>query len=174
MKVLDAGCGTGVVTKAMYKVIQKRKMSGALFHAFDFTQAMLDLFKLWIGKNHPSGIELNKVDVLNLDQLPHNWSDYDLIVSSAMLEHLDKSEISDALSNLRKLLKKDGVILVFITKQGFIMRWLVHVWWKANMYKEDEIRTVFQKAGYSSVRLKRFPFPYNYVNIWGHVIEARV
>lgn len=173
MKILDAGCGTGAVTRAMHKITEQNSISGVTFHSFDLTRAMLDIFQRWINKQSVLNIELKKADILKPDQLPNNWGKYDLIVSSAMLEHLKKGEILGALKNLRKLLDDEGIILVFITKQSFLMKWLVQFWWNANMYRKAEIRQVFEEANYESIKFRKFPFPYCYVNHWGYIVEAR-
>ena len=99
-RILDAGCGTGNATRALYTISRENGYEDVIFHAFDLTQAMLDLFQQWIKKVGANNVTLKQADVLNLDQLPSDWNEYDLIVSSAMLEHLPKDRIRQALSGL--------------------------------------------------------------------------
>src|SRR4030095_3281482 len=44
LRVLDAGCGTGVITLALHDAIRQRGSEPGTFHAFDLTPAMLDRF----------------------------------------------------------------------------------------------------------------------------------
>lgn len=173
-KILDAGCGTGLLTRVLTGIAKKEKFEGIKYHGFDLTQAMLDLFKQWIPKGYDQTIMLQKADVLLLDeQLPKDWKDYDLIVSSAMLEYIPKPKISQAIRNLSNLLKEDGTILIFITKRNLLMRLLIKIWWKANMYDKNEIKQVLIEAGFKEVNFKKFLFPYWHLNSWGFIIEAK-
>jgi ubiquinone/menaquinone biosynthesis C-methylase UbiE len=174
IKILDAGCGTGLLTRILSDIAKKENFEGIKYHGFDLTQAMLDLFKQWIPKGNDKTISLKKADVLLLDeQLPEDWQNYDLIVSSAMLEYIPKNKIRQAIRNLCRLLKDDGTILIFITKKNLLMRLLIKMWWKANIYDQAEIREVLLDSGFKKVIFKNFPSPYWHLNIWGFIIEAK-
>lgn len=174
IKVLDAGCGSGIITRVLTGIAKKKKLKGIQYHGFDLTQAMLDLFKQWISRGNDKNISLTKADVLFLDkQLPEDWQNYDLIVSSAMLEYIPKNKVRQAVSNLGDRLKSNGTILIFITKRNLLMRLLINMWWKANMYEKDEIRQVLSDSGFREVTFKKFLFPYWHLNQWGFIIEAK-
>jgi 2-polyprenyl-3-methyl-5-hydroxy-6-metoxy-1,4-benzoquinol methylase len=86
---------------------------------------MLELFRQWINKEGVQDIQLQKANALDLEnQLPRDWLDYDLIVCSAMLEYIPKEKLGQALGNLRKLLNRNGHLLVFVTKRTWITRWI--------------------------------------------------
>lgn len=156
LKILDAGCGTGIVTRVLYDIAREKGYEGITFHGFDITPAMLDIFREWIAKKRAKGISLEQADVLNLKNLPPNWKEYDLIVSSGMLEYLPKDKMRQALNNLRQLLKKDGRLLVFITRRNVATKLLVELWWKANIYDEKEIKQIFQEIGFSELKYTSF------------------
>jgi cyclopropane fatty-acyl-phospholipid synthase-like methyltransferase len=107
------------------------------------------------------------------EQLPKDWRHYDLIVSSAMLEYVPKNKIRQALANLGALLKGDGTILICITKRNVLMRLLIKMWWKANMYDKEEIKHVLQDAGFNKIKFKKFALPYWHLNLWGFIVEAK-
>lgn len=173
-KILDAGCGTGIVTRVLYDIANKQKLKGITFHGFDLTQAMLDLFKQWMSTKKVRNISLKKADVLILkEQLPKEWKNYDLIVSSAMLEYIPKEKMKKALNNLREKLKDDGVFLLFITKNNFFNKIFINQLWQANMYEKEEIKKILLATDYKKITFKRFPFPYSYLNHWGFIIEAK-
>jgi cyclopropane fatty-acyl-phospholipid synthase-like methyltransferase len=174
MKILDAGCGTGIVSRMLYEIAQEDNLQGIKYHGFDITKAMLFLFKKWIALEKVKNISLEKADVLQLNkQLPSSWNNYDLIVSSAMLEYLPKNKIAKAIQGLSTRLKEDGTILIFITKKNFLMNLLIKIWWKANMYEEQEIKDILSNSGLKNVTFKKFPISHWYLNTWGFVIEAK-
>jgi len=172
MKVLDAGCGTGIVTKVLYKLALEKSYEQSSFHAFDLTENTLDIFREWIKAQGAANIELRQADVLELGLLPLHWNEFDLVVSSTMLEYLPKHKIGNALENLKKLLRDKGLLLVFITKRSFITKLLAGRWWKTNTYKKSEIESLFHKAGFESIEFKRF----SQTSWWANyitVIEAK-
>lgn len=172
-KILDAGCGSGIMTRNLYEIGKKKKLNGLKFHAFDLTQKMLDLFEDWIKKEKAKNIELKRADVLDLSRLPKAWKDYDLVVSSAMLEYLPKNKIRKALKNLRRLMKDGGTIFVFITRKNFLMKLLIKKWWKANAYSKQEMKKIFRDSGFREIKFRKFSAPYNHLNVWGFIVEAR-
>jgi SAM-dependent methyltransferase len=42
MKILDSGCGTGSVTKALHRHALRQSLDGISYHAFDLTPAMFE------------------------------------------------------------------------------------------------------------------------------------
>ena len=156
MSILDAGCGTGIITKTLYQLAKEKNHKYIEFHAFDLTANMLEIFKQWIKEQGASNIELAQADVLKIEALPPDWKEHDLIVTSTMLEYLPKPEVKNALANLKHLLKNDGTLLVFITRRNFITRWLTGKWLKANLYGKDEIQKVIQDAGFGEITFKKF------------------
>jgi cyclopropane fatty-acyl-phospholipid synthase-like methyltransferase len=157
LKILDAGCGTGIVTKILYSIAQQQGFTDIQFYAFDLTPAMLDVFREWIEEQGVKNTELTQANVLLLEEhLPSHWRGYDLIISAAMLEYIQKHKVRKAISNLKHLLKNKGTLLLFVTRRNFLTRWLVQRWWKANIYEEREIEQIFQQAGFSTVRFKPF------------------
>ncbi len=172
-RVLDAGCGSGVLTRVLSEIAKNQKLNRITFHGFDLTQAMLNLFDRWISGEKLKNISLEKADVLKLnEQLPNEWKNYDLIVSSAMLEYIPKSEVKKAFRNLYNLLKDDGTFCLFITRRNLLTSVLIKWWWNANIYKKEEIKQILTEAGFKNIRFKKFLFPYNYLNLWGFSIEA--
>jgi SAM-dependent methyltransferase len=174
MKILDAACGTGLITRIIIEIAKKKRCSGIEYHGFDLTQAMLDLFQCWIAARNERNISIKKADVLILGgQLPRDWGNYDLIVSSAMLEYIPKENIQQAIGNLGNFLKDDGTFLIFITKKNLLMRFLIKWWWKANMYEKNEIQRILLASGFSKISFIDFVFAYGHLNHWGLIIEAK-
>ena len=171
MKILDAGCGSGAATRALYKAAVRSVISPVTFHGFDFTPAMLDRFKSWLVKNKIYNIELAVADVLDMHTLPASWSGYDLVVASGLFEYIAKDKLARAIGNLRDLLKPNGIMVVFISKHTKANR-LIQRLWKQAMFAESEVKNAFTDAGFSKIALKRLPFPDKYLHDWCYIIEA--
>jgi ubiquinone/menaquinone biosynthesis C-methylase UbiE len=173
IRVLDAGCGTGIVTLALREALVRRGLSPGTLHAFDLTPAMLERFRLTLRERAIEGVDLAQADVLDLGALPAGWSGYDVVVTASMLEYLPRDRLSAALSGLRSRLKPGGVLVLFITRRNRMTRPLIGRWWKSNLYSAAEIRQALRDAGFESVTFQRFPAAFRYLGLWGHVVEAR-
>lgn len=158
MKILDAGCGTGAITRALYGLARQQKLEKVTFHAFDLTPAMLEIFRQWVEAEQASDITLQHADVLELEkQLPQNWNGYDLIISSAMVEYIPKDNIPQALTNLRLRLNENGSLLVLATKKTWISQLLGGKWWGTNTFEPGELKAKFQEAGLQTIQFKSLP-----------------
>ena len=172
-KILDAGCGSGLLTKILFELGIERKIENIRFFAFDITNAMLDIFKHWISNNNIDSISIFQADVLKMNELPASWDKFDLIVSSGMLEYLDTSEIRNAISNLKNRLTKDGKFIFAITRSNIITKFLIQKWWKANSYEKAEMMKILEEVGFYQIKTYKFPANYWYLNFWGLIFEVK-
>src|SRR5512145_881277 len=78
LRVLDAGCGTGIVTFALCDALLRRGLVPGVMHAFDLTPAMLERFRRTLHERAVGGVDLAEANVLELHALPPSWSNYDL------------------------------------------------------------------------------------------------
>lgn len=173
LRILDAGCGTGVTTLALRSALAARGWSASRIDCFDFTPAMLDRFRATLATSEIEGVRLARADVLRLDTLAEDWRDYDLVVTASMLEYIARPDLARALAALRMRLSEGGTLQLFITRNNALMRPLIERWWAANLYTRDELRAVLEKAGFGEVTFGHFPFPFRYLDLWGHVVSAR-
>lgn len=173
-KILDAGCGSGLLTKILFESGMELKIKNLGFYAFDITNAMLDIFKHWVSNNNITNISIHQADVLKMEELPDSWDKFDLIVSSAMLEYLDKKEISTAITNFKTRLAQNGKLILIITKKNIVTKYLIEKWWKSNSYKEEEMLKVLKEVGFEHINICRFPARFWYLNIWGFIFEAKL
>jgi len=173
LRVLDAGCGTGVVTLAIRAALVRRGLTPGPLHAFDLTPAMLERFHQNLQIRGIEGVETAQANVLELDTLPDGWTEYDLIASASMLEYVPRPLFADALRSLRGRLRPDGHLILFITRRNWLTRPLIGRWWRSNLYDADELRDGFHRAGFSGCAFRRFPVSASYLGLWGYAIEAR-
>lgn len=173
LRVLDAGCGTGIVTLAMREALLRRNLSPGPLHGFDLTPAMIERFRQTLHRRAIEGIDVVQANVLQLETLPSLWNDYDLIVSASMMEYLPANRLVDALDGLRGLLSEGGTLVLFITRRNWLMRPLIGRWWKANLYESGELEESFRRAGFSSMAFRAFPLRFRHLGLWAHIVEAR-
>jgi len=172
LRVLDAGCGTGVVTLGLRDALVRRGLTPGRLHAFDLTPAMLERFRATLARRHVTDVATAQANVLELAALPDGWTDYDLVVSASMLEYVPRDRFVDALRGLRGRLRPGGHLVLFITRRNWLMRPMIGRWWRSNLYRADELREAFVRAGFSTVAFRGFPLAARHLAVWGYVVEA--
>ena len=172
LRVLDAGCGTGIATFAVREALLARGLTPGSLQGFDLTPAMLGRFTQQLEKRGVRGVEVAQADVLQLDGLPRSWQDFDLIVSASMLEYISPDRLVAALSGLRDLLNRDGRFILFITRRNWLMRPLIGRWWQSNLYNAADLEEAFQRAGFANIAFGAFPPLFRHLSLWGHIVEA--
>jgi len=172
LRVLDAGCGFGMVTFALLEVLRERNLDYAAIDAFDLTPAMIEQFHSEIEGRSVTRVQLQQADVLALETLPPSWTNYDLIISASMLEYLPRQDLPRALAGLRARLTAGGHILVVITRKTPETKVLIEWLWHAERYTENELLGAFNEAGFRTPVLRRFPWPYFWLNRANYIVEA--
>lgn len=106
VRILDLGCGDGVYEK----MLDKRLFKYAIFDGLDISKQQIKKAKKYF----------RKLFCVNLDSQPIPTDDrsYDIIICSELLEHLFYPE--KTLSETRRVLKKDGVLLITIPNFAMI------------------------------------------------------
>jgi SAM-dependent methyltransferase len=173
LRILEAGCGTGALTLAVWDALAGRGFSPAAFHAFDLTPAMLEKLRERLDQREITAIDLRQANVLELDTLPASWKDYDLLVSASMLEYVPRDQFVAALRGLRARLRDGGTFVLFITSRNPLMRLLIGRWWASNLYDRKELTQAFAAAGFASTTFRRFPPSASHLALWGNIVEAR-
>ncbi len=63
--------------------------------------------------------------------------------------------------------------MLFITRRNWLMRPLIGHWWDANLYAVAELDDSLRRASFSAVAFGRFLLAFNYLALWGYIVEAR-
>jgi SAM-dependent methyltransferase len=173
LRILDAGCGTGALTLAVWQASARRGAAPEVLDAFDLTPAMLDHLRRTLRRRGIDGVRLAEADVLDPHALPAGWRDYDLVVTASMLEYVPRERFAEALRNLRLRLREGGHLVLFVTRRNPLTRLLIGRWWASNLYTRAELADALERAGFSAITFRRFPAAASYLRPWGHVVEAR-
>jgi len=174
LRVLDAGAGFGTATFALLDALRSQDIQPLAIDGFDLTPAMLDQFQAELDSRGITLVRQQQANILELDQqLPSSWRDYDLIVSTSMLEYVSGPSLSQALSALKARLGRDGTLLVVITRKNLITKMLIERWWRAAGYSRRELREAFAAAGFHDLAFIRFPLRYFWQNLANHVVIAK-
>lgn len=173
MNVLDAGCGFGTATFALLDALKARGMTGVRVDAFDLTMAMLERFRSELDARDIAQVQLHEADMLDAVALPVDWDDYDLVISTSMLEYLPREQLPCALAALRARMAPRGRMLVMVTRKSLETKILIEWGWHAERYSADELAKAFAQAGFGSLQFLRFPLRYGWLNRANHVVVAQ-
>lgn len=117
MKVLELGSGRGELWNYYFEndVLQGYEMDITLS---DFSDGMVDYLRhSYIGKR----ISIKKIDILDI---PFEKDTFDLIIANSMLYHV--KDIDLALSEVKRVLKKDGLFYCSTFGINGMMQYLYH------------------------------------------------
>jgi ubiquinone/menaquinone biosynthesis C-methylase UbiE len=102
--VLDVGCGTGTLAMAA-----KRRVGDAgTVEGIDASAEMIDRARKKAKRAH-SGAAFR---VASAESLPFETSRFDVVLSTIMLHHLPRAVRSQAIQEMRRVLKPDGRVLI--------------------------------------------------------------
>lgn len=163
-RILDAGCGYGILSKAIHDKVEKEGLAGIEQHAFDISSDMLEAFK---NTCRTADIHLRKLDVRHLS---YDENYFDLVVTSAMLEYVP--DIEEALISLKRYLKHEGRIYVFMSRKSPLNDLLFRPFGNPRCYSFAELRALFARAGFRNIVRHRFPPESFWLNAWGVIIEG--
>ncbi|MBS3147720.1 class I SAM-dependent methyltransferase [Candidatus Woesearchaeota archaeon] len=94
--VLDVGCGTGFLSKALSNT-QK-------YEGVTYSEKEVDNLK-------KQGLSAACVDLDN-EPLPYETESFDCVFASNILEHFEKRELQNVMNEMRRVLKRGGVLIV--------------------------------------------------------------
>lgn len=162
MKVLDAGCGTGAVTRRIARRIAPSNAIGVDLDEFFITKARA------FAANE--GIENVQFEVGDVTDLQFSDSTFDLSYSRLVLMHVQ--DPIKTVSELRRVTKSDGIVAVSDTDDDAMLiyppipkstelRNKSIEWMKAkgvDRHIGKQLYDIFRQAGLKSIRIIPFPF----------------
>lgn len=178
-KILDAGCGRGYYPTLLTHLDFPTEIIG-----IDIVQEYLNIAQ----KNTQHD---KRVKILNcgIEHIPYPASYFDCIICSEVLEHVPNHH--KALIELKRILKKNGIILITVPNKKFPFAWdpinfylmaffnthiSKNIWWLAGMwadherlYDVDEIKKLVKKY-YKVISIKTLTkcgWPFSHFLLYG-------
>lgn len=162
MKVLDAGCGSGAITRMMAKAVYPETVVG------------MDIDPVFIEKARKAAeseaIENIRFDLGNIDKMDYEDNSFDIFYCRLVLMHVNDPVRS--VSEMKRVTKKGGYVAAssiddtsMITYPDSPRFW--DLWRKygarasrrgVNRYIGRELYSIFNKSGLSSVSVHPMPF----------------
>jgi SAM-dependent methyltransferase len=108
MALLDCGCGPGTITLGLAQAVAPAQATG-----IDIEPSMIEQAKAFAAERQVDNVEFQVADICNL---PFSDNSFDVVLTSAVLEHLGDPE--RALKELHRVVKKGGLVGVVNTDWG--------------------------------------------------------
>jgi ubiquinone/menaquinone biosynthesis C-methylase UbiE len=137
-KVIDLGCGVGVLERLI-----KKEKKGCEIWGVDISNEAIknDL-------DHDPDIKYQQGEIGNLSKLPEDY--FDVVFSGEVIEHLDHPE--DLFNDAQRILKKGGKLIV-TTPQDKHVDSPEHVWY----FTKDDVNTLFTTTGFTKPTYEDLP-----------------
>ena len=153
LKILDIGCGGGLISEPLARL-------GAKVTGIDASEKNIKIAKL---HSQQSSLEINYINIS-----PENFKEiekFDVILNLEIVEHVDNVNLY--IESCYKLLKKNGIMFTATLNRSFtsyikaiigaeyILRWLpigTHDWNK--FLKPEELEKLLQNENFSTVDIK--------------------
>jgi len=144
--ILDAGCGTGILTFAIFKYYPN-----ATVYAFDIDNNMLKVLKKERDKRGipPSRLVLRQGDLKMVDKL-YQKNFFDCIFISGALEY---APLKQTITKMSKLLKRGGVFVNVGVKVGPLGQVLKRVF-SFDFQKPEDIASILKENHFFNIKIK--------------------
>jgi ubiquinone/menaquinone biosynthesis C-methylase UbiE len=159
-RILDAGCGNGRYSRFLLRCAD----TDALLTGFDLSQQMLARARRRLNSDRVNFV------AADLTRLPYVTACFDAIVSGWVLEHLPDPR--PGLTELARVLKPGGKLLLLTTEDTFTGRWCSRLW-HCRTYLRAELKRVCEECGLSWGREMWFSKLHAWLRLGGIIVELR-
>lgn len=138
-KILDIGCGFGMTLNAL------RERGYKNLKGIDLSDEAIEYCK-------SIGLDVEKIEIIEYCNVGEK---YDLIIMSHVLEHIDKAEVINTLSNIRKfLLSPDGYLCIMVpnAQSNTGAYWAFEDFTHHTIFTSGSIIFVLKMAGYNYIK----------------------
>ena len=148
MRILDAGCGTG-----LYSLALLRHFPNASIAAFDLNEDMVKTFRSKLAKRKELGARVNLFLGNVAEPLPKLNGGFDLAVTAGVLEYVDMKK---AVNNLAGHIPAGSYFLNVSVKDNIFGKFVGRIY-DLDPYSPEEKVAAFTGSGFSMVKVMQFP-----------------
>ena len=165
IRIMNLGSGPAREIKELLENDSERIFSKVIFDCYDLDINAINYAKQLV--NNANNVNFFQKNAIRLalkkdikQEIPH---EYDLIYSVGLFDYLDERVAVRLAGNMRKLLKKDGVMAIanfgnkYLNSSAGLMEWVTE--WYLIYRTETEFRRIFLNAGFSPKDLQIIPQP---------------
>ena len=131
-RVLDVGCGTGVLTRQIAKALTAE---GACVVGIDAAPKMIE-----VARRKAAGVAHIQFDVGVAEKLAYPDASFDCAVSTFFFHHIDAELKRLSLAELRRVLKPDGLLIIVDVDVPSNAFGRLCAWSGYWLFKQEEIR----------------------------------
>ncbi len=165
IRIMNLASGPARVIKELLETDSERHFSKVIFDCYDFDIRAINYAKKLL--NNASNVNFFQKNAIRLalkkDIKQEISRDYDLIYSAGLFCYLDERVGVRLASNLKKLLKKNGIVVILVSNvrdkysnsSAGLMEWATE--WDLIYRTEDEFKKIFLDAGFLPENLQIVP-----------------
>lgn len=163
VRIMNLACGSAREIKELLDGDYDKVFTKVTFDCCDFDTRAIDYAKQLL--NNPNNVNFFQKNAIRLalkkdikQELP---KDYDLIYSTGLSDYLDESIASRLMGNLKRALKKGGMLAIANVRDKYSnssaswMEWVAD--WNLIYRTEAEFKKIFLNAGFLSPNLQIIP-----------------
>ena len=163
LRILNLACGPAREIKELLEADSDKIFAKVIFDCCDLDTQAIDYAKqLLMDFNNVKFFQKNAIRLaLKKDIKLELPQEYDLIYSTGLFDYLDESIASRLAGNLKKALKKGGMLAIANVRDKYSnssaswMEWVAE--WNLIYRTEAEFKRIFLNAGFSSADLEIIP-----------------
>lgn len=150
-KILDVGCGTGSVAIKIARSLVER--NGSLVIGLDAAPRMIN-----IARKKAVRLKNIRFDIGAAEELPYADGFFDAAISTFFFHHIDLELKKKALEELRRVIKRDGVLVIVDMDKptnlfGRLCAWCAYIMFGQEQIREniqDKLAAVIAESGFRS------------------------
>lgn len=167
-RVLDLGCGTGLVTGVLISKFPKAEIMG-----LDYSEGMLNIFRKKFNKVKLILGDFNDEKTFhsfpNKKQIKLKKSSFDLIISTGAIDYAD---LNRAIPLVHKLIKKEGIfVIAAVRKHPFGIA--LGKFWNLKPHGKNKIISALRNNGFSEIKHIAMTFDPLLSDHFYYVIKAK-